>query len=159
VTYSLIVTEDLDIGPGTRSLRLQDGSVVTAHQLSVASLAILKTATLAAVNGASVLTLASFIPAGATVVGVTSKITTAFGASNGLTSFDVGESAVSDRWGHQTSLLSNALLEGGQFRAQGWPTYPSATDVLISAGGGTFDGNGVLECTLHYYLLSHRTAA
>ncbi len=159
MTYSLIVQEDLDIGPGTRQLRLQDGSLVTAHQLSVAALAILKTATVSASNGASVLTLSALIPAGARVLGVTSQVLTAFGTGNGLTGINIGDATLVDRWAAAAAITLNALTEQGSFQEGSWPIYASATDVLVSAVGGTFTAVGQLQVTVHYTLLTHRVQA
>ena len=98
VQFSTIVLEDLDIGTGTRQLRLADGSLATCRQLSVGMLALLKTTTVHASNGAATLTLSSFIPAGARILGVTSNVLTAFGITNGLTAFALGDGTVLDRW-------------------------------------------------------------
>ena len=158
IVFSKIVLEDLDIGSDTRDLRLADGSIATCHQISIPSFCLLKTASLAATNGATALTLSGFIPAAATAPGVTTKLLTALGASGGLTGFSVGDTSIIDRWGTSTTLTQNAVTEGGSFTPGAWPIYASAADIVISAVGGTFDGTGSFEVTLHYFLFKHRTA-
>ena len=159
ITFSKCVLEDLDIGGGTRDIRLADGSIITAHQLSIPSLAILKTGNLSATNGAVALTLSQFISAGSTVLGVTTKLLTALGASGGLTAFAVGDGSIIDRWGQSSTFTQNAVTEGGSFTPGAWPIYASANDVVISAIGGTFDGVGNFEISLHFFKIVHRTAS
>lgn len=121
------------------------------------------TATIPSVAGASLLTAAALIPAGVPVLVVTTKILTAFGASGGLSGFEVGDGVIVDRWGEQTSLLLNALSGGSdapaanQARDSVMPRYSSAQAVVISAVGGTFDAVGSLQVSVQYLSIPHRS--
>lgn len=158
MTFSKVVREDLDIGTGTRQLRLQDGSLVTANQLQLSSLLVLATRRINATLLANALTLGSMIPAGAMVAGVTTEILIAIGQSQGLGSITIGDGTIMDRWGVQTDLTQGAQTDQGDFQPGPWPIYPTATDVVISAIDGKFDSVGQIEVTVHYFLLPHRAA-
>jgi hypothetical protein len=150
--------EDLDVGSGTRSVRLADGSLATLTQVSLPGLCSLKTTRLNASNGASALTATGLIPANARVAGVTSKVTTTLATTNSLTGFAIGDGTIVDRWGGQTTLTANAETDQGDFADAEWPVYAAATDVVLSAQGGTFGSTGQVEVTLWYFLMTHRTA-
>lgn len=159
VEYSLICLEDLDIGSGTRSVDLADGSTATLHQVSLASLLIPVTATVVPGASAAVATLNNLIPAGARVAGVTTEILTSLGTGQGLTAFLVGDGDVIDRWGTQSTLTVGAQTDQGDFLDGTWPMYASATDVVLSAVDGLFSGVGEIEVTVWYFYLTHRAAA
>jgi hypothetical protein len=158
VEYSLACLEDLDIGTGTRSVHLADGSTVTLHQISLGALLSPLTRRTVPIAGAAVATLSGMIPAGARVAGVTTAIVASLGTSQGLTSFAVGDAAVMDRWGVQTILTAGAQTDQGDFRDGTWPVYASNTHVLLSALGGLFNGVGEIEVTVWYFFLTHRAA-
>jgi hypothetical protein len=153
-----ILLEDLDIGSGTRSVRLADGSLATLTQISVPGLCQLKTVRVSVTNGASTLTVSGLIPAGARVVGVTTEILTTFGTTGGLTGFSVGDGVLVDRWGSQTTLSAGAQTDQGDFTDGEWPVYSSANDVVLSALSGTFDSQGAIEISVWYFLMTHRSA-
>jgi hypothetical protein len=158
VRLTRILLEDLDVGSGQRSVRLADGSLATLTQVSLPGLCSLRTTRLNASNAASVLTATGLIPANARVAGVTSKVTTTLATTNGLTGFSIGDGTISDRWGTQTSLSANAETDQGDFADGSWPAYAAATDVVLSAVGGTFGATGQVEVTVFYFLLVHRSA-
>jgi len=158
VEFSKIVEEDLDVGDGLRQIRLQDASLVQAHRISIQSLFLRKTVSLTATAAASVLTWTGGIPANARVAGVTTKILTGLGTTQSLTGFAIGDPVIDNRWGTQTTLTINAETDQGDFGDQGWQVYTTATNILLTALGGTFDGTGVIEVTLHYFFLTHRSA-
>lgn len=164
VEYSLICLEDLDIGTGTRSVHLADGSTVTLHQIPLglpgSSAVFLTLVTQTTMPGAGLPTvvLTGMIPAGARVAGITTEILTSLGTSQGLTSMAVGDSNSVSRWGTQTVLSQGAQTDQGDFESSDWPIYAGAADVILSALGGLFDGVGQVEVTVHYFLLTHRSA-
>lgn len=158
VTLSRIYLEDLDIGVGTRNVRLFDGSVAALTRLGLGVLPHIRTTTLKATNGASLLTASAFIHAGERVLGVTMKITTGLGVTGGLTGFSIGDTVTIDRWGTFTTLTVNTESNQGDFTVEGWPVYPASNDVVVSALGGTFDGTGAIQLTVHYMTLTHRSA-
>ena len=142
----------------------QDGWPVDNVNLLFATTIMVAVATLSSVNGASLLTAAALIPAGARVLTVSTKILADFGASGGLTGFAVGDGALIDRWGISAALTTNALTgsadapAAAQQRDASVPLYPSATAVVVSAQGGLFDTAGSLQVSVQYLLLSHRSA-
>ena len=121
-------------------------------------------AALSSSNGAAILTAAALIPAGQPTLVVTTKITTGFGTSQGLTSFAVGDGVVLDRWGVQTVLTTNALSGGSdapaanQAHDASLPRYAAAQAVILTALGGLFDGTGAIEISAQTIPLTHRSA-
>ena len=158
VEYSLVTTEDLDIGTGTRSVHLADGGTVTLHQISLGALLLLSTRRIVPPPGAALATLTDFITGGSRVFGVTTEILTSLGTSQGLSRVAIGDASSLNRWGEQPVLTSGAQTDQGDFQDGALPIYPEDTDVVLSAIGGLFDGTGHIEVTLHYFLLTHRSA-
>lgn len=121
-------------------------------------------ASVPSVNGAALLTAAALIPAGARVLGVTCKITTGFGTSGGLTAIACGDGGVIDRFGVSAALTTNSLIGGSdapaaaQMHDYSMPIYPTATAVVLSAIGGLYDATGVIEVSVQYLLMNHRSA-
>jgi hypothetical protein len=150
--------EDIDVGQNTRSVRLADGSLATLTQVSLPGLCSLKTTRLNASNGASVLTATGLIPAGSRIAGVTTRVTTTLGTGGGLTGFAIGDGVSTARWGTQSTLTANAETDQGDFEDGSWPAYAAATDVVLSAVGGTFASTGQVEVSVFFFLLTHRTA-
>ncbi len=159
VRLSLIYLEDMDVGVGTRDVRLFDNSIATLNKIHLGNLPQLRTTTAAATNAATSLSLSGLIKAGDRILGVTLKITTGLGTSAGLTSIQVGDGTVQDRWGSLATLTVNTETSQADFPLSEMPIYPSDTNVVISAIGGTFDGTGVLQVTAHYMRLTHRASA
>jgi len=151
-----ILLEDLDLGSGLREVRVADGRVLMLHQLSLAGLLLLRTVRLRPVAGEATMTASGLFLAGARIAGVTTEITRPFGTTNSLTGFAVGDGTVVDRWGTQTSLVPPAQTDQANFQAGDWPVYASGGNAVISALSGTFDANGEVEITAHYFLLRHR---
>lgn len=158
VEFSLICREDLDIGSGTRDVELQDGSTATLHQVSLSSMFIPVTQTVVPSAASSTAVLNDLIPAGARVAGVTTEILTTLGTGQGLTGFAIGDGTVVNRWGTQATLTQGTQTDQGDFLDATWPLYAAATDVVLSATDGLFDGTGEIEVTCWYFLLTHRSA-
>ena len=121
-------------------------------------------ATLISNNGAAILIAAALIPAGSPTFVVTTKITTGFGTSQGLTSFAIGDGLVLDRWGIQTVLTANALSGGSdapaanQAHDASFPRYAAAQAVILTALGGLFDATGAIEISAQTMPLTHRSS-
>jgi hypothetical protein len=86
------------------------------------------------------LTAVGAIPAGATVLGVTSIVTVADGGGGGAGGMDIGMT------GDLTAFAVGAVLGGGSTTAMadggtvaGPVHFPAAGDIILTAGGGTFD--------------------
>ena len=155
ITFSLIDREDLDIGHGDRSVRLQDGSLHTLTRLNLGTLAILETVRRVATAGAGSLTITFNNPAGSRIQGVTIKITTALGTTNGLTSIDIGDARTQQLWGDNVGITLNTETSSDNFFVVQEPLDLGSYPVIITANGGNFDGVGEIEVQLHYSRLRH----
>lgn len=154
IHFSRILTEDLDIGMGTREVRLADNSLQTLRQINIGTLLLTKTARFTPTD-TQVQDSVSVILAGARIFGVTIKVITELGNGNSLTTFSIGDATLEDRWGQGIARTANTETSQANFRYADLPIYTSDTNVLITADSGTFDGTGELEVTAHYITLSH----
>jgi hypothetical protein len=115
------------------------------HRVTIAT----ARATLTNVSGASV-TATGLIPAGAVVMGVTSKVTTALGTANGTTGYKIGTGADDDRWGAITGTAAGTTSDNRNWTAGTIECFPSATDVIVTATGGNFNATGVIYLSVQY---------
>ena len=155
ITYSRILRQDLDIGTGTREVRLQDGSLHTLDQINLGNLLLSETIQVAATAAAASLSVPFTNPAGARIHGVTVRNVGAIGATNGLTAYNVGDAVQGDRWGDQMALTNANETSGADFNSDTEPLVSANYTAVITALGGTFDGTGSLEVQLHYSRLTH----
>ncbi len=89
-------------------------------------------------------TLTGFIPANAMVYGVTGLVLTDIG---GATSLEIGVTASTNRYGSGIGVTTGAWARG----LTGNPlAYYSATDLILTASGGTFDGTGTFRLAVHF---------
>lgn len=102
-----------------------------------------------AASGATV-TASSLIPDGALLVGVATRVTTALGTSNGTTGYQVGDGSDADRWGAITGTATTTSSDNTDATASFFGTFTSASDVVLTAVGGNFDGTGVIKVTALY---------
>lgn len=132
-----------------QSIRIYDTFVNSTdyHRLALAT----ARATLSNVSGASV-TASALVPDGAVVVGVTSKVTTALGTSNGTTGYQIGDGSDVDRWGAITGTALGTSSDNRDWTATTVQAFTSATDVVITATGGNFDGTGVIYLSVQYLI-------
>lgn len=114
-------------------------------------------ATVTAAGGASILTATALVPAGSRVLGVTVRVTTGFGTSAGLASFDVGGMGVIDGWGSGIALTAGTVTGVGDFNRGDLPVAVSAEDISLIANGGQFDATGAAVVTVHYVTLTPDT--
>ncbi|MEL7150254.1 MAG: DUF2793 domain-containing protein [Pseudomonadota bacterium] len=92
--------------------------------------------------------IGGFVPANAIVYGVTGRVLTEIG---GAAAFEVGVAGASDRYGSGIGTAAASWMRG----ITGTPlTYYTATDLLLTATGGTFDGSGTLRVAVHFAELS-----
>ena len=85
-----------------------------------------------------------FIPANATVYGITGRVLADIG---GVTSIEIGVAGSSNRYGSGIGATSGAWLRG----VTGNPlAYYSDTDLVVTGTGGTFDGTGTLRLAVHF---------
>ena len=107
-------------------------------------------ATLSGVTGASV-TATGLIPAGAVLIGVTTKVTTGLGTVNGTTGYNVGDGTDADRWGAIVGTVAGTSSAGVNATADPAGTWAAAArNVVVTAVGGNFDGTGVIYLSAQY---------
>ncbi len=93
--------------------------------------------------GATSLVL-GFIPANATVYGITGRVLSDIG---GASSLEIGVAGSSNRYASGIGVSVGAWLRG----VTGNPlAYYADTDVVVTASGGNFDGSGVLRLAVHF---------
>lgn len=108
----------------------------------------LQTTTLTvAVSGTDVLTFAAMAPAGATVRGVTWRISTTFTGT--LTGLAIGDATVNDRWGLASPLTAGTSGDSSVWRGAGGFTVASAYSVLVAPIGAGYGAAGAVTvaCT------------
>jgi hypothetical protein len=134
-------------GTNAQTSRVYDTytSATDYHRIAIAT----ARATLSAVSGASV-TATALIPAGAVVMGVTSKVTTALGTTNSTTGYKIGTGADDDRWGAITGTAAGTTSDNRDWTAGTIECFPAATDVIVTATGGDFDATGVIYLSVQY---------
>ena len=97
-----------------------------------------------AVSSGASSSVAGALPANAIVYGVTGRITTAIG---GAPSLEIGVSGSTNRYGSGIGTGVGSWLRG----MTGSPlAYYTATDLVLTAESGTFDGTGVCRLAVHY---------
>ena len=110
--------------------------------------------TLNAQAGATQLIAVGAWEAGWRQIGVTARVTAAFGTSNGLQQLAIGDAVQFDRWGY-CGITLNADTTSEDFLTGDSPWTPSAPqNLLVTAIGGTFDSVGTIQLTRHYVTLS-----
>lgn len=108
--------------------------------------------TLSGLTGASV-DATGLIPAGAVVVGVTSKILTTIGNSGGTTGFQLGTAADPDRFANAAgTLLAGSVTQNSNWTAVAISMAITATTVTVTAIGGNFDGTGDIRIVVYYLM-------
>jgi Protein of unknown function (DUF2793) len=84
------------------------------------------------------------IPGDAVVYGVTARV---LGSIGGASSLEIGVTSSSNRYGSGIGTAAGAWARG----LTGSPlAYYSATDLVLTATGGDFDGTGVLRVAVHF---------
>ncbi|MDA8585745.1 DUF2793 domain-containing protein [Rhodobacteraceae bacterium] len=87
--------------------------------------------------------VSGLLPAGSIVYGITARVLSGIG---GAASLEIGVSGSSNRYGSGIGTGAGSYARG----ITGSPlAYYAATDVLLSAEGGSFDGTGVFRIAVH----------
>ena len=87
------------------------------------------------------------IPDRAVVIGVTGRVTQAI---TGATSWDLGVSGATNRYGNTIGVVADSTVNG----VSGQPVaYFADTPLRLTANGGSFSG-GVVRLAIHYIILS-----
>ncbi len=158
VRYSKAYLEDLAIGVGTAAVRLADGSTPSLTEIHLSGLLRMRRVILRAADFAGLATMVWFgaLPVGERIWGVTIKVLTAFGITNGLTGLLVGDQIVPDRWSNQVlGLIPSVESHQGFFSDASLMVMSVRGDVIITGTGGLFDADGRLEIAVHTSLLTH----
>lgn len=99
------------------------------------------------------LTCSSCIPANSIVWGVHTDLTTAFGVTNGLTSFDIGISSDLNAWGATLPITLDDKSDISDWTATAPFFIGAATDITLTGngdGGDEFDGTGSIRLIIFY---------
>ena len=105
-----------------------------------------------AVSGASQLVAPAAWQPGWRQIGVTARVTQAFGTSQGLTQLAIGDAVQFDRWGNCDVSL-HSTTDASDFLTGDSPWTAQAMDLIITGIGGAFDAVGQVELVLHYAVL------
>ena len=124
-------------GTNAQTSRIYDtyASATDYHRLAIAT----ARATTTGMSGATI-TLTNIIPAGAVVVGVTCKVTTAI---TGATSFQLGTAADPDRFGAAIAITLGATSDNQNWTSGTVECFPSATSLILTANSSNFTGGAV----------------
>jgi hypothetical protein len=102
---------------------------------------------LSALSGATA-TATGIIPAGAVVLGVTTRVVTLV---TGATSYAIGDGSDADRWGTGIAVAKDTVSGNADCTITSIPVYAAATNVVLTAGGSNFTA-GAIRVTVHYLL-------
>jgi len=91
-------------------------------------------------------TFTNAIPAGATVVGVSTRVTTAI---TGATDFDIGIATDTDRYGVARNIALNSTTSNNNWTITAPVMYPANQSIILTANGGNFTA-GVVKVVVHY---------
>jgi hypothetical protein len=105
-----------------------------------------KAVTLSALSGASVATTTGFIPDGAVLVGLTTRVSTAI---TGATGYDIGDGTDADRWGTNIGIALNTSSDNRDWTAGTIECFTTAQEVTLTAVGSNFTG-GAVVIVAHY---------
>jgi len=103
------------------------------------------------VPSAASFTLSGFIPDGAFLIGITTRVDTTCTTATGYT---VGDGSDVDLWGVSAAVAEGTATGSADFTAAGasGTLYTSAQDVVVTSSGGNFDGTGVITVCAHYMI-------
>jgi len=90
------------------------------------------------------------IPAGAVVLGVTTRVTSLI---TGPAGYDVGDGTNTDRWGNSIAVANGTTSDPTDYVSSAMEIFPVATDVVITSDGVAFTG-GQVRVTVHYMTLT-----
>lgn len=155
VLPDFVANKILQINATADGITFGDAAIITVTPDAVSGMTFAKaTTTLTPSGGEAVLTASSFLPASSIILGVTAKVTTGFGTSNGLSSVDIGDDEVDDRFGNGIAIALNTVTNVGSFNSWSLRNLASAGDVHVHANGGAFDATGAIKLTVHYLTLT-----
>lgn len=156
-TYGGVFFDTANTGTIGKDGLLQPASVWVRTSLNVqtanaATISIKQATTSITCSSGATCTATNLIPAGAMVVGVTTRVTTLV---TGATTFDIGDGSTADLFGDDEAVAANSTTGLADHKATwtGPKLYAAATNVVLTANGGNFSA-GVVRITVHYMSLS-----
>lgn len=102
--------------------------------------------TLSALSGASATTTGTFIPDGAVVVGVTTRVATAL---TGATGYTIGDGTDADRWGDITGTAIGTTSDNINWTAGTIECFTAGGNVTLTAKGSNFTAGAIEICVFY----------
>ncbi len=102
--------------------------------------------TLSALSGASATTTGTFIPDGAVVVGVTTRVATAL---TGATGYQIGDGTDADRWGDITGTAIGTTSDNTNWTAGTIECFTAGGEVTLTANGSNFTAGAIEICVFY----------
>jgi hypothetical protein len=102
--------------------------------------------TLSALNGASATTTGTFIPDGAVVVGVTTRVSTLL---TGATGYTIGDGTDADRWGDITGTAVGTTSDNRDWTAATIECFTAGGNITLTAKTANFTA-GAIEISVFY---------
>jgi polygalacturonase len=103
-------------------------------------------------------TAAGFIPSGALLLGVSSYITTGLNTASGVTGFTIGDGSDVDRWGTVSTTTAGTKTNATSWTDGNIQVFPTGSDIVLTAAGGTFNSTGGVRLVIHYYTITDMTS-
>jgi hypothetical protein len=102
--------------------------------------------TLSALSGASATTTGTFIPDGAVVVGVTTRVSTLL---TGATGYTIGDGTDADRWGDITGTAVGTTSDNRDWTAGTIECFTAGGNITLTAKTSNFTA-GAIEISVFY---------
>jgi hypothetical protein len=102
--------------------------------------------TLSALSGASATTTGTFIPDGAVVVGVTTRVSTLL---TGATGYTIGDGTDADRWGDITGTAVGTTSDNRDWTAATIECFTAGGNITLTAKTANFTA-GAIEISVFY---------
>jgi len=102
--------------------------------------------TLSALSGASATTTGTFIPDGAVVVGVTTRVATLL---TGATGYTIGDGTDADRWGDITGTAIGTTTDNANWTAGTIECFTAGGNVTLTANGSNFTAGAIEICVFY----------
>jgi hypothetical protein len=102
--------------------------------------------TLSALSGASATTTGTFIPDGAVVVGVTTRVATLL---TGATGYTIGDGTDADRWGDITGTAIGTTSDNANWTAGTIECFTAGGEVTLTANGSNFTAGAIEICVFY----------
>jgi hypothetical protein len=102
--------------------------------------------TLSALSGASATTTGTFIPDGAVVVGVTTRVATLL---TGATGYTIGDGTDADRWGDITGTAVGTTSDNRDWTAATIECFTAGGNITLTAKTSNFTAGAIEICVFY----------